>query len=160
MKIIDRLSPRRLLHLSRILWTTHGNANHAVRSGGRKPPHPFKIITGLLNKPISIPPYDINVQLTSAAWRNPATTPMRGWTIGTGIIELPVFIISDIGRVTPKLSKKWNPFFLQLLKNQGKHPAARWLGCGWRCWTRSSPWILWLTCWLTLYPEHFRQRFW
>ena len=67
-----------LFRLLRLLRTTHGNANHTFGSGNRKPPHPFKVITGLLNKPISIPQNDINVQLTSAAWRNPATTPMRG----------------------------------------------------------------------------------
>ena len=91
-----------LLPLLCLLWTTHGNANHTLGSGGRKPPHPFKVITGLLNKPISIQQNDIIVQLTSAAWRNPATTPMSGWTIGTGIIELPVWMMFNIGRATPK----------------------------------------------------------
>ena len=67
-----------LVPLLRLFRTTHGNANHTLGSGSRKPPHPFKVITGLLNNPINIPQNDTNVQLTSAAWRNPATTPIRG----------------------------------------------------------------------------------
>jgi len=100
LKSVDRLRPL----LLRLLRTMDGNADNTLRSGGRKPPHPFKVITGLLNRPISIALNVINVEHTSAAWRNPATTPMRGRTIGTGIIEEPVLIISNIGRATPKTS--------------------------------------------------------
>ena len=111
LKSVDSLSPLsllsllrllRLLRLLHLLRTKNGNANHTLGSSGRKPPHPFKVITGLLNTFISIAQSDINVQPTSAAWRNPATTPMRGWTIGTGIIELPDLMISNIGRATPE----------------------------------------------------------
>jgi hypothetical protein len=119
LKSVDRFSPLRLL-LLRLLRTTHGNANHTLRSGGRKPPYPFEVITGLLNNPISILQNDVNILLTSAAWRNPATTPMRGWTIGTGIIELPVLMISNIGRVTPKTLlitfEKVESFFCSIVK--------------------------------------------
>ena len=88
--------------LLRLLGTKHGNADNVFRSRAGKPPHPFEIIRGLLSGGISTLENNIIAELTSAAFRNSATTTMRGRTIGTGIIELASLIISNIGRVTPK----------------------------------------------------------
>ena len=98
LKSTYRLSPTFL----RLLGTKHGNADNILCSRAGKPPHPFEIITGLLSGGVSTPENNVVAELTSAAFRNPATTPMRGRTIGTGIIELASLIISNIGRATPK----------------------------------------------------------
>ena len=98
LKSTYRLSPTLLC----LLGTEHDNVDNILRSRAGKPPHPFEIIKGLLSGGISTPENNIIAELTSAAFRNPVTTPMRGCTIGTGIIELPSLIISNIGRATPK----------------------------------------------------------
>jgi hypothetical protein len=74
LKSSYRLSPTLFL----LLGTKHGNADNILRSRAGKPPHRVKIINGLLSGGISTPENNIIAELTSAAFRNPATTPMRG----------------------------------------------------------------------------------